>query len=226
MVAPWRGRAAPSCFYECYDADKQRLDPNKYYLYRRAQAEQLEKEDYLKIIAACEALAKEEEKHTKPPPKRVSGRKRKSDPPTERIYRDPADGSIKKFGPHDTEWYWMYVESPDVDNLKFRRKFCRRFRCSYQSFQKHLADVKGSDLFKTWSDGACDAAGRRSSPIELLVLGALRYIGRGWCFDDLEEQTCIGEETHRKFMHVYLFWGSTTLYGSSCKWSRGTRMGR
>ena len=138
MVAPWRGGGAPSCFYECYDADKQCLDPTKYFLYRRAQKERLEKEDWFKIIAACEALAKEEDKHPKPPRKRASGRKRKFDPPSERIYRDPTDGSIKKFGPSDTEWYRMYVENPDPDNLKFRKKFCRRFWCSYQSLSIFL----------------------------------------------------------------------------------------
>mmetsp|Transcript_21879 Transcript_21879/g.28194 ORF Transcript_21879/g.28194 Transcript_21879/m.28194 type:complete len:120 (+) Transcript_21879:606-965(+) len=49
-------------------------------------------------------------------------------------------------------------------------------------------------------------------PIELLLLGALRFLGRGWTIDDLEEQTMISQETHRKFLHVYLSWGSTVFY--------------
>ena len=216
MVAPWRGQRAPSCFYECYDADKQCLDPKKYFLYRRARAEELEQRDWFKIIASCEFLAKQEQdladKQQQKKPQCKRGKKRKFQPPEERIFRDPADDNIRSYGPRDTEWYRQYVLYPDVDNLKFRRKFQRRFRCSYLSFQKHLNEVKDSDLFKAWSTGSRDVAGKQSSPIELLVLGALRYLGRGWCFDDLEEQTCISEETHRRFMHVYLFWGSTTLY--------------
>ncbi|KAL9184048.1 hypothetical protein ACHAXT_002134 [Thalassiosira profunda] len=173
MVAPWRGRRAPSCLYECYDADAQCLDPTKYYLYRRARARDLEEDDWFKIIAACEHIAKEEQREHPKPPKRTGGTKRKFDPPAERIYRDPVDGSIKQFGPHDTEWYRNYVESPDLDCLKFRKKFRRRFRCSYLSFQKHLADVKESDLFKAWSEGACNCAGKRS-------IGATR--GGAGCF--------------------------------------------
>lgn len=72
--------------------------------------------------------------------------------------------------------------------------------------------MKSSPLFNQWEDGRTDAYGKRSSPIELLLLGVLRYLGRGWCFDDLSEQTCINEETHRKFLHVYLLFGSTTMF--------------
>ena len=49
-------------------------------------------------------------------------------------------------------------------------------------------------------------------PIELLLLGALRFFGRGWTLDDLEEQTMISQETHRRFIHLYLSWGSTVFY--------------
>ncbi|KAL7545812.1 hypothetical protein ACHAWF_016511 [Thalassiosira exigua] len=213
MPAPWYGLRAPSSFSECYDDTNCRLDPDKYYLYRRAQAEELDNDDWLKLVAACGAYAQEElDDKAYLPSKKVSGAKRKYTPPENRIYRDPADGSICKFGPRDTEWYRLYVDCPQLENTKFRSKFRRRFRCSYNSFQKHLEEVKKSDLFKAWADGACNCRGEESSPIELLLLGALRYIGRGWCFDDLEEQTCISEETHRKFMHIYLFWGATTLY--------------
>ena len=75
-----------------------------------------------------------------------------------------------------------------------------------------MEEVKSSPLFRAWSDSAKDCVGNESSPIELLLLGTLRYLGRGWCLDDLEEQTCISEETHRRFLHVYLLWGSTTFY--------------
>ena len=47
-----------------------------------------------------------------------------------------------------------------------------------------------------------------------MLLGSLRYIGRGWTFDDIEECTAIHEETHRQFFHVFLHWGSTTLFAA------------
>ena len=217
MVAPWRGRRASSCLYECFGANEQRLDPQKYYLYRRAQREELDKNDWLKIIAACDSIAQSEHVAAQNVNRRkpsTVGTKRKfqREHPEPRIFRDPVDGEIKAYGPEHTEWYRIYVEDPNLENLKFRSKFRRRFRCSYNSYTKHLADVKESPLFQTWVDNEVSASGKVSSPIELLVLGALRYLGRGWCFDDLEEQTCIGEDTHRRFIHVYLLWGLTTLY--------------
>ena len=53
---------------------------------------------------------------------------------------------------------------------------------------------------------------KMSSPIELLVLGSLRYLGRGWTFDDIEEQTAISREVHRTFFHVFIEFCSTSLY--------------
>ena len=57
-----------------------------------------------------------------------------------------------------------------------------------------------------------DAKGKPSSPLELLILGAFRYLGRGLTFDDLEESTAISEEVHRKFFHKFIKIGSTVLY--------------
>jgi hypothetical protein len=57
-----------------------------------------------------------------------------------------------------------------------------------------------------------DAVGRECSPIELLLLGSLRYLGRGWCFDDLEENTSISEEIHRVFFHIFIKWGHHELF--------------
>ena len=44
------------------------------------------------------------------------------------------------------------------------------------------------------------------------MLGALRYMGRGWTFDDLEEGTQIGEDKHRTFFHTFIKVGATKMY--------------
>ena len=49
-----------------------------------------------------------------------------------------------------------------------------------------------------------DATGKRGAPLSLLILGALRYLGRGWTFADLEENTAISIETHRTFFHEFV----------------------
>jgi hypothetical protein len=71
--------------------------------------------------------------------------------------------------------------------------------------------VKSSVNFSRWVD-TTDACGNLSSPIELLVLGSLRYLGRGWMFDNLEEATSISEETHRVFFHIFIRWRRKILY--------------
>ena len=48
--------------------------------------------------------------------------------------------------------------------------------------------------------------------MELLVLGSLRYLGRGWTFDDLEEATGISEESHRVFFHRFISCGRKFLF--------------
>jgi hypothetical protein len=45
-----------------------------------------------------------------------------------------------------------------------------------------------------------------------MVLGALRYLGRGLTFDDIEECTSISEETHRQFFHLFITYGSDVLF--------------
>jgi hypothetical protein len=49
-----------------------------------------------------------------------------------------------------------------------------------------------------------DACGRLGVPLDILVLGSLRYLGRGWTFDDIEESTSVSAETHRLFLHEFV----------------------
>ncbi len=50
------------------------------------------------------------------------------------------------------------------------------------------------------------------SPVELLVLRSLCYLGRGWTFDDCEELTAIDKDVHCCFFNVFIRFGSTVLY--------------
>ena len=125
-------------------------------------------------------------------------------------YCRSSDGTLIEVTPRTSSWFCTYVQNPMIDDSKFHQRFRRRFRCSYNCFLRLLKLVQEDDMFLRWSNN--DASGRLPSPLELLVLGALRYMGRGWTFDDLEENTSMSEETHRQFFHVFIQWGSTTLY--------------
>jgi len=86
--------------------------------------------------------------------------------------------------PRETLWHRVYCN----DNAqlpvgsKLMIKFRRRFRMPHEEFRKLLADVEVHDLFSQWSRPNC--SGDPPSPIGLLLLGALRCLGRGLTFDD------------------------------------------
>ena len=121
-----------------------------------------------------------------------------------------ADGNMIPINPQDTIWWRVYVASPPLNNRRFIKKFRRRFRMPYEQYLELLEDIQESPLFKRWRK--VDCTGRQSSPLELLLLGTLRYLGRGFTFDDCEENTAISEETHRRFFHIFIEFGSTTLF--------------
>jgi hypothetical protein len=162
------------------------------------------------IIDSCHSIADDEILDHNADSSKKSGKKRRRR--EKRRYRCRVDGTLKAFGPQQTPWFNDYVQNPLLQCDIFQKKFRLRFRMAYESYKKHLKEVKDSALFKQWRVGTADAVGQNSSPIELLLLGTLRYLGRGWTLDDVEEATTISRETHRRFLHLYIHWGSTFLY--------------
>jgi hypothetical protein len=119
-------------------------------------------------------------------------------------------GILQRITPYKSNWYFQYILHPATSQASFFKKFRRRFRIPYPQFLEFVQDCKANNWFKRWTSK--DATGKPSSPLELMLLGALRYLGRGWTFDDLEENTGIDEETHRQFFHCFIDVGSTFLY--------------
>jgi len=117
-----------------------------------------------------------------------------------------------ELSPRTTFWYVFYVMNGDNMSPQELKKFRRRFRLPHAQFKELLKDMNESPKFSRWKDGKSDCTGQRSSPLSLLLLGSLRYLGRGWCFDDCEEQTCINEETHRQFFHKFIDYGSSEFF--------------
>ena len=122
------------------------------------------------------------------------------------------DGQIKILTPTDTFWYIYYVLNGNNLTGRSLVKFRSRFRMPYDQFISLLSDLENHILFNRWKTGRTDRTGRAVSPLPLLLLGALRYLGRAWTFDDIEEATAIDQETHRQFFHVFILYGSTELY--------------
>ena len=89
-------------------------------------------------------------------------------------------------------------------------KFWTRFRVPYANYLELLQWIRDDTRFARWCGEKIN--NNMSSPIQLLVLGSLRYLGRGWTFDDIEEQTAISKEVHRTFFHAFINFGRKTLY--------------
>jgi hypothetical protein len=81
----------------------------------------------------------------------------------------------------------------------------------YDSFFALVTEAKGKAWFPCWNrpDGL---RGSKGCPLELMLCGSLRYLGRGWTFDDIEENTCVSAEAHWQFFHEFIQVGSTFLY--------------
>ena len=88
--------------------------------------------------------------------------------------RQSDDSDIVQISPKGSNWYSLHVNNPLVDDDRFQNKFRRRFRLPYSNYEELARDCKGHEVFKRWT--GCDGLGKESSPIGLLVLGALRYL--------------------------------------------------
>lgn len=87
--------------------------------------------------------------------------------------------------PWNSSWGRM-LKHPDVSfpTKRTGKLFRRRFRVPYQVFENLLELTISKNYF---GHGKADCSGRKSIPVELKLLGVLRILGRGWCFDDVAE---------------------------------------
>ena len=113
--------------------------------------------------------------------------------------------------PRQSNWFHNYVDNAIMSPSRLK-KFRRRFRLPYDEFVKLKDCLNEEELFTRWHEGKTDPFGVRATPISLLLLGSLRYLGRGLTFDDIEEATNVSQETHRQFFHKFIVFGSTNLY--------------
>jgi hypothetical protein len=121
-----------------------------------------------------------------------------------KTFTDPSSGNVVSMTARHSLWWILYVQQPKVDCPQWNKVFRKRFRLPYHSFLILLAMLKDdnhANFFERWQEDRPDKQFRKikASPIELLLLGSLRYLGRGWTFDDLEESTFITREVHRVF---------------------------
>ena len=87
----------------------------------------------------------------------------------------------------------------DPTDGKGGKLFRRRLRVLYPIFLQ-LVDMARASWEFTENP---DAAGNPAAPLELKILAVLRVLGRGYCFDGVEELTCISAEVLRVFFRNF-----------------------
>ena len=108
-------------------------------------------------------------------------------------------------------WYRRYVSEVGwFHNKRHFQQFRRRFRMPYVEFKGLVKLAREQNWFPSYEKiNGCRQPG---IPLELFILGALRYLGRGWTFDDIAEATGISEESHRIFLALFVKAGRKFLY--------------
>lgn len=102
----------------------------------------------------------------------------------------------------ESEWYRRYVKYPDRPlSKKHMKLFRRRFRMPYDAYQNLVLEARVDNWFPEYEK--LNAIGQKGILLDILILGALRYLGRGWTFDDLYDSTGVSEEVHRRFLKVF-----------------------
>ena len=140
-----------------------------------------------------------------------------------KTFIDPNTSLARPITPTLSHWWILYLEDPKVDDTQWNKQFRNRFRLPYNSFLDLLHQIDElendpdvTDPFLRWRNNSKEDSSKKKkvkvSPIPLLVLGSLRYLGRGWTFDDLEESTCIARDVHRVFFHKFVEFGAKFLY--------------
>jgi hypothetical protein len=138
-----------SSFASCFDTNG-RLDLEKYQFHLMGQEDESDDEDG------------EDSDDNKPPKKR---------PFRSRTYEgyDPGDAL-------SSEWHRRYVSIRKTrKGKKHLKKFRRRFRMPYHCFQALVAEARAENWFSTREKR--NALGQSGVPLDILVLGALRYLG-------------------------------------------------
>jgi len=124
---------------------------------------------------------------------------------------DTEDGPLEIIPPQESLWYHFYVQNYYIkEDVKLQKAFRLHFRIPYKQYLELVQLVHSNERFDRWCGSKSN--NKKVSPVELLVLGSLRYLGCGWTFDDCEESTAIDKEVHHCFFQVFIRFGSTELY--------------
>jgi hypothetical protein len=121
----------------------------------------------------------------------------------------------------DSTWGRM-LKDPKSQDPKTRegKLFMARFRVPFPKYLEMVAFVDANDVRINGVTGkrinAVDSAGKSTVPVELLVLGVLRVLGRGISFDGIFELNGISTDINRIFFHQFCSCYARVQFPISC----------
>lgn len=87
----------------------------------------------------------------------------------------------------------------------------KKFSIPYTQFYNLVNEIRRDKWFPHGvGSEAKSRSGKPGCDLGLLVLGTLRVLGRAFYFDDLDLETGISGECHRKFFHEYVLYFIST----------------
>ena len=111
-----------------------------------------------------------------------------------------------------SSWFMMCVEDPNLENSSWLKDFRKLFKVPYHKHKEMLSYLRINPLFSRWWDHICSCVGVPLSPLEFLLLGALRCLGSGWNFDDASKSLDMSATVVSYFLEICCTFGSTEYY--------------
>ena len=123
------------------------------------------------------------------------------------FFTDPKTGDRSVMTYKHSMWWQNYIVNPQPEKQWWRELFRLRFRLPYDNYIQLAEMCNDSPLFSRWTRNPlqCRRKNKKQGiPIQLLVLCALRYLGRGWLIDDIAEAVVVSPETVRLFVSQFV----------------------
>lgn len=123
--------------------------------------------------------------------------------------------SYARLDPTTSCWWLKYYLDVDglydVEDGYKARQFRHRFRMTRPALLEFIRIAKRENWFPERSKSRFDAVGRKSVPLELLIMGSLSYLGGTVSFDTLPDVTHISSQTHRAFFDEFCEVGANSM---------------
>lgn len=196
----------PTNIGDCFDSNGE-FDPAKYFLLMSVYDEDDDDEEGEAILRAHrERREARQREHLQVTAVKVRTRRFKK----KKRYTTLLSGEVVEVTADMANWNVLYLRNPDKESDEFSDEFRSMFRLPYASFLELVDMVRSNEAFAQYTRPNCSLD--PPSSIELLVLGALRVLGRGWTFKCCWESTLIHHTTHRHFFHQFIAFGREVLY--------------